>query len=250
MKFVAHVVVLLTLLGAVGAAAQTPEGAIHGHVKDAQQAFLPGVAVAAVSASSQRTYTGITDTEGFYRLRGLAPGEYTVRAELLNFTTFERTGVVVSAETDLGLNITLEISQFADRVDVFAAAPSSGYRASESVAATRIAVPLQDLPINVQVVPAEFLNDAVVLDIVDTMQYKAVNANRDIRFNSMFIRGFNNRILKRNGVRRDLNWGTANVESVEIVKGPASILYGEAKYTPIASLATSRAPTAPPTLQR
>jgi iron complex outermembrane receptor protein len=105
---------------------------------------------------------------------------------------------------------------------------TEGYTPTESVAATRIAVALKDLPINVQVISGDFLKDAVVLDMVDALRYKGVNANRDIRYNSTFIRGFNNRILKRNGVRRDLNWGTANVERMEIVKGPASILYGEA----------------------
>jgi len=115
------------------------------------------------------------------------------------------------------------------KLDPFSVTASpEGYAAAESVAATRIAVPVKDLPINVQVIQNDFLNDALVLDIVDALRYKGVNANRDIRFNSTFIRGFNNRILKRNGVRRDLNWGTANVERVEIVKGPASILYGEA----------------------
>lgn len=227
MRLVTHSVFIVLLLGVVNAAAQTTEGSIRGHVKDAQQAFLPGVTVTASSNSTARAYTAVTDSQGFYRLLELTPGVYTVRAELLNFTIFERQGVEIAGGADLGLDITLEVSPFADRVDVFAAVPSGGYRASESVAATRFAVPLQDLPINVQVISGEFLKDAIVLDIVDLMQYKAVNANRDIRFNSMFIRGFNNRILKRNGVRRDLNWGTANVEKVEIVKGPASILYGE-----------------------
>lgn len=227
-RFARGVLILLALFVVPVASAQAPRGTVRGHVKDSSQGFLPGATVTAIASDGLRPYVTVTDSQGLYRLLDLVPGDYTVRAELANFTTFERTGVAVGTAEDLALDITLEVSTFADRADVFAAVPSGGYRATESVAATRIAIPLQDLPINVQVIPAEFLNDAVVLDIVDTMAYKAVNANRDIRYNSMFIRGFNNRILKRNGVRRDLNWGTANVESVEIVKGPASILYGEA----------------------
>jgi iron complex outermembrane receptor protein len=42
----------------------------------------------------------------------------------------------------------------------------------------------------------------------------------------MFIRGFNNTLQKRNGVNRRFNWQTVNIDQVEIVKGPASILYG------------------------
>ena len=102
----------------------------------------------------------------------------------------------------------------------------SAYRGAESVAATRIATDLRDLPINVSIVTAELMQEAQILDIIDTLRYKGVNANRDVRFNSMFIRGFNNTLQKRNGIRRTYNWQTANIEQVEIVKGPASILYG------------------------
>ncbi len=100
------------------------------------------------------------------------------------------------------------------------------YRASDSVSATRIAVPLENLPINISIANAAFMQEAQVLDIIDVLRYKGINANRDIRFNSMFIRGFNNTLQKRNGVARRYNWQTVNIEQVEIVKGPASILYG------------------------
>lgn len=100
------------------------------------------------------------------------------------------------------------------------------YRSETSVAATRVATDLRDLPINVAIVTSDFMQDAQIFDIIDTLQYKGVNANRDVRFNSMFIRGFNNTVQKRNGIRRQYNWQTVNIEQVEIVKGPASILYG------------------------
>lgn len=100
------------------------------------------------------------------------------------------------------------------------------YRSDSSIAATRIATDLRDLPMNVSIVTADFMQEAQVFDVIDTLRYKGINANRDVRFNSMFIRGFNNTLQKRNGIRRQYNWQTANIEQVEIVKGPASILYG------------------------
>lgn len=157
------------------------------------------------------------------RLLALIPGRWSLFLALsaTSFAQAPSASDDATAEAEGGAVVKLSPFEVSER-------NGDSYTARESVAATRIALPLKDLPINVQVITSEFLRDAVVLDIVDALRYKGVNANRDIRFNSTFIRGFNNRILKRNGVRRDLNWGTANVERIEIVKGPASILYGEA----------------------
>lgn len=144
-----------------------------------------------------------------------------------------RSFILVASLSSLALQNTLaqvsELNTEPVNLDTFrVVATNDSYSAPDSVAATRINVALENLPINVQIITEQFIEDVVLTDMVDAMRYKGVNANRDIRFNSMFIRGFNNRILKRNGIRRDVNWGTANVDRIEIVKGPASLLYGEA----------------------
>src|SRR6187549_3272212 len=55
---------------------------------------LPGVAIAVTSATGTRTATS-TETDGGYAV-SLAPGQYTLTAELTGFATVERPLVVVA----------------------------------------------------------------------------------------------------------------------------------------------------------
>jgi hypothetical protein len=54
-------------------------GAIEGEVFDASGAVVPGAMVAATRRATGAERSAVTNTEGFYRLDGLAAGEYEVR---------------------------------------------------------------------------------------------------------------------------------------------------------------------------
>ena len=56
--------------------------------------LCPGVTLTVRSAATGVTRTAISDSEGRYRVSSLDPGEYELRAELANFKTAIRTGVV------------------------------------------------------------------------------------------------------------------------------------------------------------
>lgn len=106
-----------------------------------------------------------------------------------------------------------------------------GYRAGNSVSATRIDVPIKDLPFSVNAFTEQFITDIGARDLYDIVRYApgVTSAGREFnagntRFN---IRGFDQLTPQRNGFVGTAYVDTVNVQRVEIVKGPASILYGQ-----------------------
>ncbi len=105
----------------------------------------------------------------------------------------------------------------------------TGYRATNSISATRLDTPLQDVPVNIQVVTRDFLQDTLSFRIEDALQYQAgVSLSQQDREQGIFnVRGFTNNRVKRNGFTTYYVHDLGNTERVEVVKGPSSLLYGE-----------------------
>ena len=62
--------------------AQVANAVVTGIVTDAQGGVLPGVTITVRNADSGVTRTIVTEADGRYRLGGLPPGRYNLRAEL------------------------------------------------------------------------------------------------------------------------------------------------------------------------
>jgi hypothetical protein len=91
------------------AATQVTSGAVSGVITDAQGAVLPGVALALRNAETGFTRTAVTDADGRYRLAGLPPGRYELKADLSGFAPVEVTDITLTIGLELGLNITLQL---------------------------------------------------------------------------------------------------------------------------------------------
>jgi Carboxypeptidase regulatory-like domain/TonB dependent receptor len=117
--FLASAVVLLPAHGS----AQTGDGALVGNVTDAQGAVLPGVTVTATGPSLIGERVALSDGTGYYRLRSLPPGEYSVKAELPGFAIYQRGGIVVRAGATFTVNVTLQLSSLSENVTVTADSP-------------------------------------------------------------------------------------------------------------------------------
>jgi outer membrane receptor protein involved in Fe transport len=99
------------------ALAQT-DGSIRGYIHDEQGAALPGVTVTATSPAAATPVTAVSDEQGFYRLLNLAPGTYSVSAELPGFSKFVRENVEMRAGLNLGVDVTLKIGTLSETIDV------------------------------------------------------------------------------------------------------------------------------------
>src|ERR1700751_2055824 len=93
-------------------------GTISGIVTDASGSIVPDVTVTAIN-----TQTGIrsvvkTDAKGFYSFPDLAVGTYNVTAEEKGFKIFEKDGIVIDANSDIRVDIALEVGTVAEKVTV------------------------------------------------------------------------------------------------------------------------------------
>src|SRR5438105_11397340 len=73
----------------VPAGAQTTGGSVVGVVSDGQGGVLPGVTLTVRNAETGVVRTAVTEGDGRYRLAGLEPGRYDLKAELSGFAPIE-----------------------------------------------------------------------------------------------------------------------------------------------------------------
>jgi hypothetical protein len=95
---------------AIPAAAQNVTGSIGGTILDGQRQVVPGATITLVNEATNDARTVISGQQGEFQATTLPPGTYTVRVEMANFVTVERTRVVLSAAERLSLGpITLNV---------------------------------------------------------------------------------------------------------------------------------------------
>ncbi len=109
-------------------------------------------------------------------------------------------------------------------------ASDKGYRAGNSVSATRIDTPIKDLPFSISAFTQQFITDVGARDLFDVVQYapSVTSAGREFNAgNAVYtIRGFD-QAPQHNGFVGEGYIDTLTVERVEVVKGPSSVLYGQ-----------------------
>ncbi len=105
-----------------------------------------------------------------------------------------------------------------------------GYRAGNSVSATRINTPIKDLPFAISAFTQQFITDIGARDLFDVVQYapSVTSAGREFNAgNAVYaIRGFD-QSPQQNGFVGQAYVDTVSIERVEVVKGPSSVLYGQ-----------------------
>jgi iron complex outermembrane receptor protein len=108
------------------------------------------------------------------------------------------------------------------------------YTRSYSSTATKTDTPIMETPLNIQVIPKVVLDDQQAVKIDQAVKYvSGVTTGQGAGglTDQITIRGFYNYNLFRNGFRIDATGseGTrnmANIQSLEVLKGPAAMLYG------------------------
>ncbi|MDB6095213.1 MAG: hypothetical protein JWM32_2775 [Verrucomicrobia bacterium] len=113
-----------------------------------------------------------------------------------------------------------------------------GYLKTNAMTATRIGMEIQKVPMNVSVISREFIDDTNARSLTDLLRYSAASSG-DTRYvmrrpgneatpqGAFTMRGFPVNTLMRNGLFRYISYNMDNVERVEIVKGPASVFFGQ-----------------------
>ena len=114
--------------------------------------------------------------------------------------------------------------------------------------ATKMAIPMIQLPASVKVVPGEVIQDQSITDIKGALEnVSGVQSAQTQGGNASFtrIRGFQTPRIFRNGLlavspTNFTDFGTSNIERIEVMKGPDAMLYGRSDPGGLINLITKR----------
>ncbi|MEM6256614.1 MAG: TonB-dependent siderophore receptor, partial [Cyanobacteria bacterium P01_D01_bin.156] len=127
----------------------------------------------------------------------------------------------------------------------------SRYVRPTATTGTRTDTPLRDIPQSIQVIPRELLEDQQVTELDDALRNvsgvtpsRSGNDGTGLRLN---VRGFENASVLRDGFRLTFGGSGAissqdlsNIEQIEVLKGPAAILFGVTEPGGVVNLVTEQ----------
>ena len=103
---------------------QTTFGQITGTVVDPSGAVVPGATVTVINEGTQIAREASTSTSGVFSITNLNVGTYRVRITVAGFSTFERGGLILSANQVINVNATLAMGTTETVIEVTAASPA------------------------------------------------------------------------------------------------------------------------------
>lgn len=136
------------------------------------------------------------------------------------------------------------------------ASEDEGYMATQSLAGSRFAQDLRDIPAPIEVITSEVIDDLGVFDLQEVMDW-SVNAmtanstdvngpegaglvdqerrNADIRIRGTLV------TLSRNYFKWEVNSDKFNIDRIDTSRGPNAMLFGDSSLSGLANLTTKRA---------
>jgi iron complex outermembrane recepter protein len=116
----------------------------------------------------------------------------------------------------------------------------SGYRATNSITATGIGMPIGETPLMINVVTKDLITDTRSDLLIDALRFVPGVQSSPTNESQPFVRGFQGTYSLRNGVFRRQNLTTWNVERIEVIQGSASIFYSNVRPGGVINYITSK----------
>jgi len=236
-QLLTYVVVVLLFAGNV--MAQSKNGSISGSIKTSD-----GNPAAYVSVGLKNTTkTTQTDEKGNYTIKNVAPGTYTLKTSAVGVSAQEKQVTITAGQST---SADFSLAQSSSQLDEIAV---NGYKTPnrKPVNLGKIAIAPMDLPQAVQIIGNQVITDQQVNSLGDVM--KNVNgvtlgANRGAVGENFFARGYSlgsNNIFK-NGARTTIGGSpeASTLESVEVLKGSAALLYGGVTGGAVVNMVTKK----------
>ncbi|HEY4360187.1 MAG TPA: TonB-dependent receptor [Bryobacteraceae bacterium] len=108
----------LFLFPALACFGQAGRAEIFGTVQDPSHAMVANAKVEAQDQATQAIYAVTTDAEGEYHLLGLPAGPYVLSVAQPGFRTYRQSGITLRVADRIGLDVSLELGQPTQAVDV------------------------------------------------------------------------------------------------------------------------------------
>jgi hypothetical protein len=217
-KISGFVVLALTTLLSVQAHAQVAGGTESGTVTDASGAVIPSAQISITNVATGVTRSVTTDTAGFYSSPNLLPGNYEITVSAPGFATQVRTGISLDVGAQQVLNITMQVGQVNEKVQVTGEAPTVQL-ATSSISAVVNSTTVRELPLN-----GRSWTDLASLqpgvDAIQTQPSFAIGANRGNR-------GFGSEITVSGARPQTNNYRLDGISINDYANGgPGSVLGG------------------------
>lgn len=214
--------------------AQMPHASIQGTIRDEQQKAIPNATVKLEPGNR----TVLTDQTGFYTFENLPADNYELSVSTLGYDAYKTDISLGSDEKnfhDLHLRQTTEALQ---TVEV-TGRRERDYTNTVSYGGTKTATAIKDVPQSIQYVTKELMQDQGAVRMTDVVK-NVSGVNQYTFYDDVAIRGFRNQggvgssssNQLFNGLRTFNGFWRQNLlnylERVEVIKGSASALFGNA----------------------
>ena len=214
---------------------------INGTVRDITGLPLPRATVTITTETAEVVATTTTDEAGRYTIDRITPGRYTVTASRVGFGQQSRDLVIETGRRVLDFD--LPVDALAQTITVSAPSPDSVHTQT-ATSALRTDVPLMDVPQAISIVPSEILQQQEIREVGDVARTVS-GMGRAIGYSEwadkFMIRGLLIDYALKNGFKNSslLSFtDMANVERIEVLKGPASLLYGRIEPGGVVNIVT------------
>ncbi|MDN3588532.1 TonB-dependent receptor [Pedobacter aquatilis] len=219
--------------------AQSKNGSISGTIKtrDGNPAAFVSVGLKNTNKTTQ------SDEKGNFQIKNVVAGTYTLKVSAVGVSSQEKDLSVKDGET---ANISFSIAESSSQLDEVAI---NGYRTpnTKPVNLGKIAIAPRDLPQAVQIIGTQVIADQQANSLGDVMKNVngvALGANRGGVGENFYSRGYSlgsNNIFK-NGARTAIGGSpeASTLESVEVLKGSAALLYGGVTGGAVVNMVTKK----------
>lgn len=97
---------------------------LNGTVKDESGGSVAKAAIALRETETNRTYSAVSNVDGFYVLPSLPPGHYELKVAYTGFANYKQTGIALSVGQTATLDVTLKVASRGEQVTVTGEAPA------------------------------------------------------------------------------------------------------------------------------
>jgi len=217
---------------------------IRGRIVDQQGGVIQG-ATAILFSNAVRLEETKTDDTGSFVFSHVRPGAYVIEVERAGFAVVDKPVSVPAGQAEFQVSIQLKVAGPGQHVTV--TAESGSFRTDESSVGTKTNTPIEEIPQGVGVVNQALIESQQITHFADAAQ-NVSGVSRDVLAagsigNALTIRGLPLGIFSnyyRDGFEFDgmVPSDITDVDQVEVLKGPSSVIYGRATAGGIVDLIT------------
>src|SRR5882757_8365606 len=144
---VVFAIAAISILGTGQAYAQVAGATLTGTVKDSSGAVIPNAQISITDLATSVSRSISSNAAGLYTAPNLSPGNYEVRVTSTGFRTQVQRGITLTVGAQQQLDITMQVGQITQTVEITTEAPTVELTSSE-LGATVNSTTVRELPLN------------------------------------------------------------------------------------------------------